>query len=93
VVPRTRETRLRRPPPYDSSWEVGDLTCPRCGWPANYLIKPYHESPWIEHGGMCGRCCQQAAEHHDSKKWPPPREPYEYLPMTWPGQMPESDAS
>ena len=67
------------------------MTCPRCGWPSTHLIKPYHESAWSEHGGMCGRCCQQAASHYDAQeKWPAFAEPGVYGTMTRPGQMPAS---
>lgn len=91
AVPRTRENRLSRPPPWEEWWEVGDLTCPRCGWPCKYLIKPYHESVWSAHGGMCGPCCQQAAGYYDAKSaWPPPETQGTYGTITW--TVPEGDS-
>lgn len=75
VTPRTRENRIKRRGTHVKEWDLGDLTCPRCGWPATILIKPYYESPWIEHGGFCGYCAQQAAEHFDKKGWPKPPTP------------------
>jgi hypothetical protein len=85
VVPRTRDNRMRRKGRTDPRWEEGELTCPRCGWPARYLIKPYHESVWTVYGGMCGWCCQQAATHHDKTAWPPPAVEGAIGTVVWPG--------
>lgn len=71
--PRTRANRLARPG-FVPDHHVGenDLpeTCPRCGWPCDMLIVPFYESPWAAHGGICGQCCVEAANHFDKTGWP-----------------------
>jgi hypothetical protein len=60
-----------------SSPSVGDeaapCTCPRCGWPCWHVFPVYWDSPWNEHGGLCGQCAQEAAAQFDEVGWPPAR--------------------
>jgi hypothetical protein len=79
ATPRTRDTRLPRDPKkLICTTTVGDETmaetCPRCGWPCTHLVVPYHDSVWIEHGGVCCECCQEAAMVYEKTEWPPHRE-------------------
>jgi hypothetical protein len=50
----------------------GDFTCPRCGLQCSHLVMPYYDSPWRPKGGLCGNCCQDAAEWFDRLGWPDP---------------------
>jgi hypothetical protein len=74
VEPRTRANALRRGK-ITCTTTVGKnsmpLTCPRCGWPCTHLVIPYYDSPWIQYGGVCCECCQEAAAHFDQVGWPP----------------------
>lgn len=47
------------------------LTCPRCGWPCDYFVTPYYDSPWKRWGGICGECCREAVIVFDRDGWPP----------------------
>lgn len=70
--PRTRANRLRRPKIRCKG--VGNdrmmLTCPRCGWPCEYLVRPYFGGEWAEHGGFCGECVLEAVSKFDRDGWP-----------------------
>jgi hypothetical protein len=79
--PRTRATRLPRKFIRCKTTVGKDkmpLTCPRCGWPCTHLVVPYHESEWIEHGGFCAECCNEAAARYDQIGWPDYREDHDF---------------